>query len=156
MTLQGQITPGTCFGALTLNGVYMHTYAWDIIDLTELFLPPQTRGGNVVVPGAQGRRPYPLRADETRYSLPMVISGVTDEAGIPYADPYIGLQTNLTALTAVFQNDPTSPGFTANLDTPDGTILSAFVQVASVKLGNRMGPIIRATLDLVIPAGGFA
>jgi len=152
----GVITPGLCAGTLTIAGVSMHTAAWDCIDLMELWFPPPTRGGNVLIPGAQGKRPYPLRADEGRYSLPMVITGVCDQVGLLNADPYLGLQQNLAALAAVFVNDPTINGLTAALVMPDSSVLTALVQVASVKPGSRVGPVMRATLELVIPAGGFA
>jgi hypothetical protein len=145
-----------CNGTLTINGVLMHNQAWAMIDLGDLWLPPKTRGSNVVIPGAVGRRAYPVRADETTYSLPMLISGVAAPGGVMYSDAMVGLETNIGLLADVFVPDPNVATVTASLEMPSGAVRTAEVQIVGVKLGKQVGPVMRAILEMVVPAGGFA
>jgi hypothetical protein len=144
-------------GELEIDGESMHTFAWCVTDVTALWVPtPPYRGKNVVIPGAEGQRPYPLRIDQAHIALPMVISGVVDDTGAEYGDPWVGLTTNVTTLRG-FLDAPAAPTATvpAQLTLPDATVLTADVQVDGIRIGVHVGPVFRATLDLTIPAGRF-
>lgn len=149
----------TC-GRLSIATVDMHTPAWNVLDLVPLWMPAATRGANVIIPGADGRRAYPRRIDEARYSLPMVIGGVADRLGAAYANRWTGLQTNLEYLRANVTTPPTAPTATraATLLMPDGTTRTANVQVEILTLSNprTTAAVIEAVLELIIPAGRFA
>jgi hypothetical protein len=151
----GILNPASCNGLLTVNGVSMHTPAWCMVDLGDLWFPAKTRGSNVLIPGAVGRRAYPVRADETTYSLPMLISGVVDQLGGPYPDAMVGLERNLVELAAVFVPDPNVATVSASLTMPSGAVRTAEVQIVGVKLGKQVGPVVRAIVEMVVPAGSF-
>lgn len=146
-------------GRLTINGVDMHNQAWNVLDLVPLWMYEASRGANVIIPGASGRRAYPRRVDEGRYSLPMIITGVADRLGVGYANRWTGLQTNLAYLHTNVVNPPTAPTATraATLLMPDGTTRNADVQVESLDIANpgTTAAVIQAVLELVIPAGRF-
>lgn len=154
----------TVYGTLTINSVSMHTSAWQVLDVRPLYLPTDYRGGNVVIPGASGRRAYPYRVDEAKHSLPMWITGVYDRNGnTSTGNKYQGLQTNLEYLRANVLTPPTAPSSTlaATLLMPDSTTRTANVQVLGIDVSptsaaNEHPDIFRAVLHLVIPSGRFA
>lgn len=140
------------------NETSMHTPAWTILDLSPLWMPPQVRGTNVTLPGTPGRRPYPLRFDQTDYDLEMVISGAVDRHGALWPDPIMGLYENLLYLSENVVEPMTPPLATrpAELVAPDGsTLLTADVQVLSLERGTTTDEIMQAVLIIRIPAGGF-
>lgn len=153
----------TVYGTLTINGVSMHTAAWVVNDVRPLYLPNAYRGGNVVIPGASGRRAYPYRVDQASHSLPMWITGVYDRTGAAHSNKYTGLQTNLEYLRANILTPPTAPTATlsASLLMPDATTRTAEVQVLGVetrgvRASQEHPEVFLAVLELVIPSGRFA
>lgn len=156
MSDQGVIDCRPCNGELEIDGISLHTPAWCITDCIQLWLPNATRGQNVIIPGANGKRAYPMRRDEANYSLPMAITGYVDEFGDRYADPWDGLQYNIAFLYAnlvdvtIYAN--TLP---ATLTMPDLSVRTAEVQIRGLNLGDQPAPLRRATLELVVPSGRF-
>lgn len=161
MTLwPGPLNSPETAGKLTIGGVDMHTPAWNVLDVIPLWIHTMTRGENVLIPGAAGRRAYPRRVDESDYSLPMLIGGVANLSGTPYANRWTGLQTNIEYLRANVVTPPAAPTATraATLLMPDGTTRTADVQVLSLDIMNpgTTAASVEAVLNLRIPAGRFA
>lgn len=137
----------------------MHRSAWCCVDLTPLWIGPEVRGENVIVPGAQGTRAQRRRVTETSYSLPFAISGVVDPDGNPVANPMNQLKLNIDYLRENVIDPPPNQARTrsATLTLPDGmTVLTAEVQVVRFQMGDHAGPVVRAALTILIPAGRFA
>lgn len=159
MTLVMPLNDSVLSGELKINGVSMHTPAWCVLDVLPLYLPTGTRGHNSIIPHTAGRYPRPLRIDESRYSLPMLISGGHDRNGNVYADRWAGLQANLVYLNSQIVTPPTYPVVTVEgiLRMPDGTVRGADVQVPSIELLNprTTGAQLEAILELVVPSGQF-
>lgn len=76
-----------------LNGIPLDTYAWRVVNsgYDELLNCPRLRGTDLVMPGAQGVRPYPRIIDVTVVAIPMLVTGAFDEDGVPIANPRAGL-----------------------------------------------------------------
>lgn len=132
--------------------------AWWVLDLSPLWGYPDERGQNRVIPGANGRRPYPRRKDETTYEMPMLIGGLTDRSGNPATGaPFEQLRSNIDFLRANVCGpwDGTTTTRTAKLTLPDDSELTAQVQ-CRITLGAQNGEWIRAVLAVTVPAGGFA
>lgn len=153
----------TVYGTLTINGVSMHTAAWQVLDVRPLYLPRAWRSGSVLIPGAAGRRPYPYRVDEAEFALPMWVTGVYDRTGAAHSNKFTGLQTNLEYLRANVLTPPAAPTavLSATLLMPDASTRTADVQVLGIDVAptaaaNEHPEVFRAVLHLVIPSGRFA
>lgn len=169
----GPFACDTCYGELAIDGVSMHTSAWCLPDLSPLWSSFELRGQNRVIPGRRGRKPYPRRVDETRLSLPMLVTGYCDAAGTPYSEggtgysdiyddvyehgPAIsypaGLETNIAYLQDLFNLcDPTETVnslHTATFTLPSGAVRESQVQILGLVGALRPGYLFRATLDLL-------
>jgi len=147
-----------CGGELVIEGFEMNTAAWCLVDLVPLWFNTETRGSNVLIPGASGQRAYPIRVDETRHSLPMIITGEVNEFCVLYNDPMIGLETNLALIVAAVVNPPAAPTATqtATLTLPSGATRTAEIQVNGLTPGEHVGPLLKATFDITIPLGKFS
>lgn len=146
-------------GYLTINSVSMHCPAWTMGDIVELWTPAASaRGENLVIPGAQGTIARRKRFHEARYSLPLAVAGSHDRLGSPYANPYIGLETNLKYLyDHIVTVGTVALTYAATLVMPSGTTRNAQVQVEGIYYDEHVKDlIVGATLELVIPSGGFA
>lgn len=152
-----------CTGTLTIDGVLLNTPAWDITDLTTLWVETTVRGNDRLLPGVAGVIPYRRRLDVMSYSLPMLVSGDVNEDGDDYPDAWVGLETNLQTLyDDVVQptnvGDGTRP---AVLTMPSGLERCADVHVLGLRVSSAVGAgtrqaLVRAVLQLSIPAGRFA
>lgn len=159
-------------GELAIQGVSgwlsLHTYAWNVTDLLELWLGGDKRGQDRLLPGTADFIPYRRRYTVTTYSLPMVICGDVHQDGTPYADPWVGLETNLEFLRAQLIADPATTAGTraATLTMPSGVDRSAAVHVLGITPGRHLegtnqlsgahGVVVEALLELSIPSGRFA
>lgn len=157
MASQTVLDPGVCIGGLSIDGVDLMTGAWAVLDLTPLWLTPNVRGVDRLIPGVDGVKPFRRRVTVTQHSLPFIVNGQVNSAGAPYANPWIGLQTNLDVLRAGVL-DPT--GATdgtraATLTMPDGSTRTANVHVFGLTAGQRVQYVQLFTLELSIPSGGF-
>lgn len=169
----GPLNCDTCYGTLTINDVLLHTPAWCLTDLSDLWGSFDYRGSNRVIPGRRGRKPYVLRPDQTRYSLPFLIIGAYDENGNPYYDegagyedeyfeayehgPNVlwqeGLETNVAFLQTAFAlDDPSAVAesvFDAEFTLPSGTIRTSRVQVLALRGQLNPGGFMAATLEIL-------
>ncbi len=162
--MAGPLNPRHPTGLLSIDDnagspVSMHTYAWNVLDLTELWsIFVAVRGDNVTIPHLEGTRPYPRRRDESRHSLEMALTGICDKDRTYYADYWIGYETNLGYLEANIVGDP--PGSAtrdASIVMPSGTTRTAAIQVLGiVPVHHGKGELAAATLEIVVPAGYFA
>lgn len=154
----GILCPAPPTGALEINGVSMHTYAWTVVDVTPLWMGAEIRGQDRLLPTTPGVIPYRRRMTVTRHSLPMVIVGYVDQYDTPYSDPWEGLETNIDFLRA-WVVDPTNVGdgtVSASLTMPSGGVRTADIHVLGLMLGEVSKARIRATLEISIPEGVFA
>lgn len=152
------ITPNRT-GTLLIDGNTTHTVGWEMLNLLPLWLPGATRGDNLVIPGAVGRRPKRKRVDEAAHSLPMAFEGYfsgVDES--PFDDPWAGLEQNIADFVERFVDQPAPPAKVraAALQMPSGGSRTADIQVIGLTIGQNTRTQCRATLDIVIPSGRFA
>lgn len=82
---------------LEVNGVPLATFAWDAPDLSPMFDTFSLLGGDRLIPGGNAV-PKPRRTTVSVYTLPLYVFGERDEDGTPYADPQVGLATNMQYL----------------------------------------------------------
>lgn len=152
----------TTTGALTLNGIYMHTGAWCCYgDLTPLWMETRLRGSDATVPGIPGQDERDHEFDATEHSLALAIAGHVDQAGTPYSDSWEGAVSNLSYLLANLVD--TGPGtITASLDlltsTPYTDVKTGDVRVLDIRLGRKLRtqPVWAASLELRILGGRLA
>lgn len=157
-----------CDGELTIDGVLMHTPAWNVLRVLALWMPGDQRGSDRLLPLTPGVIPYQRRLTVTRHSLPMAIHGEVDQAGVPYPNVWAGLEANIDYLKAnvvapTGTGDGTRP---ASLLMPSGATRTADIHVLDlvpgrVVAGTNMvtgdeGVGMLATLEISIPAGEFA
>jgi len=144
------------YGALTINDVSMRTPAWLVLDLSPLWGFPDLRRGSTLVPGKAGRQPNPRRVDETTHQLPMQITGAVDHLGAQHSDPIQGLKDNLDYLWENVLDPTIGTTVPAVLELPNGSELTADVQV-QITVAELEGAYDKpAVLFLTIPAGRFA
>lgn len=141
----------------TLAGVPLQTPAWTHENLWELWSGPAVRGGDVIIPGAQGARGYPRVVDARKVTIELVIFGDVDWQGVAQTDPRAGLWRNVQHLRTVTDPPGTGDGSVLlELMPPTGTMVEAPVQVEGFLLGGDLGPHhTKATIDVVILTGDF-
>ncbi len=146
-----------CSGELTINSISMHTYAWCCTDLFDLWLPPPTRGDNIIIDERPGQRPYWKQIDQSNHSLPMIISGLTDQYGVPAADFNAQLLTNFDYLVNNVILPPTAPTATvsAQLVLPGAVTRTAEIQVVGFNKVAAVNYTFIGTLEITIPEGYF-
>lgn len=150
-----------CTGTLTVDAVLLNTPAWDIPNVTRLWIEGAIRGENRVLPGLEiGRRGNPHRVDVAEFDLAFVLTGAVDSSGTPTSDDWVGLQTNLAALwTGVFQPVTTGRGTrAATLTLPSGTVRAATVQIDPLTFPNDIDDptFVEAVIHLTVLSGRFA
>lgn len=146
----------TCYGQLSIDGVSMHRLAWQIPDLSDLWKSPEIRGGDRLLPGVVGVKPYRRRKTVTRYSLPLLVNGHWDRFDVEVADPDGQLAVNMRYLLDVVAlptnvGDGTRP---ATVTWPDGEETTADVHVLGIPAGQLLpNAVLRTTLELSVPGG---
>lgn len=157
MTVAGQIIDPTCEGTLTIGGVSMNTAAWSVSELWRLWgTQGDWRGTDRVLPYAEGVRSYPRWRNGLRLSLPMIITGHVNSSGVANANPMAGLAANMATLAAVVVPPAGASGSitrTISVTRPGTTTLTGTCIPLGVTPGNVTSSIMRATLELLIPAG---
>lgn len=154
-------------GRLTIDSTSMHTHAWNVTKVLALWMPPDVRGTSVLMSGSPGYRPKPKRPTITRRSLPIAICGEVDPDGAPFANPWVGLETNIDQLRSEVI-DPTLVGDGtryATLRMPSGSERGRPIHVLGLSEGRSVegvntftgvpGVVLFATLDVEIPDGSF-
>lgn len=141
------------YGSLKIDNVSLHTPAWCVMNLSELWSTPDYRGGDVLIPYKQGQRAYRRRLDTTRYSLPMIVTGYCDHIGTPHADFAAGLEENIRYLMT-YVALPTNIGDgtrTAVWTLPSAATVTAKVHVLGLKGDLLPGALFRPTLEISVP-----
>ena len=145
---------------LNVNGVDLATPAWRITDLSELLNEGPVRGGDLVMPLAEGARPYRRRRTVRTVTLPMDIYGGFDEDGVVISDPVQGAINHMIWLAQHLGigDDATADDGTVEAvwTLPNASQLFAPVHVLGLLGTADIAPgLLRTTLDLSFPYGGF-
>ncbi len=145
---------------LNVNGVDLATPAWRITDLSELLNEGPVRGGDLVMPLAEGVRPYRRRRTVRTVTLPMDIYGDFDQDGGVVADPVQGVISHMIFLAQNLGigDDATAEDGTVDAiwTLPDDSQLFAPGHVIGLLGTVSVAPgLLRTTLDLSFPEGGF-
>jgi hypothetical protein len=165
----GRLRSSTARGALRIaigdgtditDNILMHGPAWDMPNLLPLWFNGEVRGNDVLLPGATGVIPFRRRFTVTGYSLPLIITGRVDIEGVPPEiedEVWEQLETNVQYLN---DNIVAPPGTTsgirlATLTMPSGAEREAEIHVLGITPGIATDGIMKATLDISIPAGRF-
>lgn len=146
-------------GMLTIDGVSMHTSGWSVLNNLPLWVGAPARGDNLIIPGSFGTLAKRYRQGERSVSLPMVFDGwFSGEDDTPFADPWEGLQFNIGLIRDNVVAPPAAPAVSrsASLLMPDGSELTADIQVLQLEIGDNLKTQVRATLDIRIPIGRFS
>lgn len=161
MTCTGRINVAATqiFGSLTIGGVLMHRLAFAVTDVTDLWLGPDVRGEDLMIPGRPGRIAFPRRADVTERQLPMVIDGRFDVSGNEFAgNEFEGLLQNIEYLRANVV-DPTGVGDgtrAISLTRPGGgSPLTGTAHILNLENGGKKGSLWAAMLTLSFPDGSL-
>lgn len=150
----------TAYGALTISGVSMHTPAWNVLELRDLWLGNEVRGQDRLIPGVSGLRPFRRRITAAQHSLPMFIAGFASPDGTPAVgeeEIREQLEANIEFLMAnVVEPVATVAGTrSATLRLPSGATRTAQIHVNKITPGTYNPYGLRCTLDIDIPAGRF-
>lgn len=150
-----------CLGILTIDGIEFNGPAWDVPNPTRLWFGHAVQGDSITLPRIQGARSNPTRLAEVEHDLYFVINGGSDEAGVPFSDPWEGLETNLATLWAgALQPVGTGRGTReATLTTPSGATLTADIRTKPLQqIGDEIEDPMFAefTLTIVVPGGRFS
>lgn len=144
---------------LEISSIPLHTPAWRVRNLYVLLTGPDVRGSDRILPGANGEKVFRRRVAASTRTLELVILGHKDQDGNINADAHVGLEANLAYLRANLLAPPTASPWTrpAVLHLTGGGTLSANVHVLPpLDVGYATRAVMRATLDIRIPAGQFA
>lgn len=160
-------------GTLTINSLLLNCASRDIADLTPLWMEYSTEGDDARPPGVDGVVPFQRFMSAQTFPLALLISGDVDEDGTPYANAWIGLETetNLvkTALGIHAPSHAVDGTLAATLVKPSGAIFAAAVHVLGFRVGASVGQgaattpttpagphaLMRAVLQISVPAGAF-
>lgn len=141
---------------LSIGGVPLSTPAWELENLQDLWSGPPTRGVDVVMPGADGQRPYPRKVDAWRVTLNLAIYGDVSWDGTANADARAGLWDAIAHLRAnAFDPVATARGTRPlTMTLPDGTTVAATTIIERFAVGAALTPTaVRATADIIVPEG---
>ncbi len=144
------------YGTLQINGLSLHTYAWNIIDVRPLCVPQALRGNDVVIPGTLGQRAYPRRIDAANHSLPLYFTGDCNAGGTAYADRTVGHHTNMGTLLGTLLVPPAGATLAGTITLPGtlGTIQAA-VHVNELEFVNHHQSVDDFLLHVTLPDGYF-
>lgn len=149
-----EIRQANCHGTLTLGGMSMNTSAWAVLNVASLWEPAPVRRENMLIPFARGRLPVAGYLDERKDSLLILVTGTCDDDGVPYADPYVGLETNINILNSnLFSYADVVGHLSAVLTLPSGATRSGPLQFNSVQFGWEVGVAVTITADYTLPYG---
>lgn len=144
-------------GGLTISGISLTTTWCKVMNLIDLWLPADQRGGDRIVPGASGVLAQQRRDTATRRGLQLVIAGDVTYTGSTSGDAFERLQINLDYLRAniVAPTGTTNGTRSAVLTMPDGTTRTEDVHVTGFDLGTYAEDArwVRGVLTVSIPSG---
>ena len=141
-------------GYLTIDGVVMARRAFAVLDAWRLAEDADERGGDLEIPGRPWPLPGPRNGTTTVKTLRMVVDPRFTTGGAASLHPASNwysiagyLSTYVSATT--FTGDGTR---SVQLTMPSGLTRSARAH-CSIRYGERVGVIVRATLTLSFPEG---
>lgn len=144
-------------GGLSIGGISLTTTWCKVMNLIDLWLPADQRGGDRIVPGASGALAQQRRDTATRRGLQLVIAGDVTYTGSTSGDAFERLQINLDYLRAniVAPTGTTNGTRSAVLTMPDGTTRTEDVHVTGFDLGTYAEDArwVRGVLTVSIPSG---
>jgi hypothetical protein len=150
-------TYNTAAGDLTIGGVAMNGVAWKVLNLIDLWVPANQRGGDRLIPGSTGVLAQRRRDTVSQRSLQMLIAGDITYTSSTAGDSFERLQINIDYLRAnVVAPTGTGDGTrSAVLTMPDGTTRTEPVHVTGFELGEYRQDAgwAKAVLELSIPSG---
>lgn len=152
----GILAPICNTGLLTINSILMHKRgAWNIPDNHDLWINSTSKGANDQLAGAHGTAANTWFLDEGVYPKLLGVSGTHNVSGTPYADPLVGLETNLAYLYSNVFVPPTYPTATrtGSLLMPSGATRTGSVQPRDPEIIERLGPNVKIMFNLVVVAG---
>lgn len=142
---------------LEIGGYPFATPAAQITSLVPLFRAPSRRGGDLVMSGASGVRPYARIITATELVFPGVVFGDQDREGTPHSDPREGLTLNLDEIyEEVLAIPATVAGTIAAIwHRADGAAWTADVHVEGFVPTPRTPHVVDFELSISIAAGRF-
>ena len=153
----------TTFGTLTIGGLSLHGPAWCAFDLSPLTDSPEFRDSNILVESLPGRAARPTVVDQTDYSLRMMLSGYSNQAGVPWSNPAGGLLANklklIEELVEPIQQGTSSLAGVLTVPHPEsGNIVYTFdCQPLRITVSTpRSSPYARGVLELRVPVPELA
>lgn len=140
---------------LSIAGIALATPAFKGADLSDLLRSADQRGGDRVIPHG-GVVAKPRRRTVSKRSLPLIINGNVDQDGNAISNYRTGVDTHIAyLLTNLVEPITTGTGTrSATLTLLTGSYTTP-VHVEALDIGDREAAIVKATLQLSIPAGQF-
>lgn len=126
-------------------------------DVSALLSSAETRGTDVILPGAAGTRSYPARATVTEYATDLHLVGSIDEDGAAVADPEGHLADLYEYLVDELTDPPASPrGTRAALLRIGSATFEAQAKVLRAEVRDRIGPYTLVySLRFTLPLGSW-
>ena len=122
----------------------------------EVLYNEEHRGSDLLVPGVPGVVPNPRRPTVIKHILQLVLDGHYDSDGVLQANPHAQVRQNIAEIKTA--TAPVTTGEGTRLVTwtrPEGAV-AADCHVGPLRIGARISDsVLRATLDLSVPAGAF-
>lgn len=143
---------------LKINNYPFATPAARITSLVPLFRGPASRrGGDLIMNGANGRRPYARVLDATELVFPGKVWGDRNRENAVQSNPRVGLTANLDAIhTAVLAIPATVAGTViAEWHRADGAVWTADVHVEDFTVTPLSPRAVSFNLTISIPGGWF-
>jgi hypothetical protein len=143
---------------VSVAGVPLMTPAWHVLDMSEVYDGPSSRGSDVLVPYSPGMLPTARFIGPARKVLPMVIFGTHDEDGSEHSDPRMGLIHNLNTLKRALRTRQRSATTTFRVEFEAEGLGSPWVLSAPCSVNWPLQTAarpstIRLLLDLTLPGG---
>ena len=153
------LTWNSAAGNLRIDGQYVNTPAYKVLNLHTLWQPATQRGQDRLVPGASGVRRFQRRDTVTTFDLEMLIVGAVYSTGSASLNLFEGLQANVAEISTRFVA-PTGVGDgtrTAILTMPDFTTRTKVIHVTGLELGQvaENGAWLKAIMSISSPTGRF-
>lgn len=141
---------------LEISSTPLATPAWRVLDLSRLY-GMSKRGTDLVMPGAEGVRPYERVVTFRSVALPLIVFGAQDRTGASNSNIYLGLDDNVDALMAAIVEPPgTTAGTRAAVWHRATGNFTADVHVEGLDPEAWGRGWCRFSLELSIPAGRWA
>lgn len=140
---------------LTIGSVIIGTKACHATNL-QVLEDEVHRHATRLIPNVAGLRPYPSKLHALPLVLELVINGRYASDGTANANAYTGLRANIAELKGVTSPVTTGNGTRSVTWTYPGGSASADCIVGPLRIGRHFGPVVMATLDLLVVDGEFS